>query len=111
MNRKNSTRPQRSPMKAMSLISASKKLEGICFDETHEMTPSERVDWQRAQRGPGRPRKPSAEKAARVLVTLAPELLAAADAYAVQQGISRAELVARSLSAVLSNAHAKRPMV
>ncbi len=42
------------------------------------------------------------EKSARVLVTLAPKLLAEADGYAKREGISRAELIARGLTVVLT---------
>jgi len=40
----------------------------------------------------GRPAKPSGEKAARVLITMAPKLLAAADAAADKRGLTRAGL-------------------
>jgi hypothetical protein len=91
-----------SPMKAMRLAEASKKLEGIRFEQTRELTAAERALWDQARRSPGRPRKAAGEKAARVLVTIAPSLLAEADAYAVRHGISRAELFARGLLAVLA---------
>ena len=91
-----------SPMKAMGLAASSKKLEGIEFDQTRELTPAEKALWDRAKRGPGRPRKPASEKAARVLVTVEPALLAAADAYARHHKISRAELFARGLAAIMA---------
>jgi hypothetical protein len=90
-----------SPMKSLGLVQASKKLEGIRFDKTRELTPAERALWGRAKRGRGRPKKPAEERVARVLVSIAPDLLAAADAYAQRQRISRAELFARGLQAVL----------
>jgi hypothetical protein len=43
-----------------------------------------------------------------VLVTIAPDLLAAADGYARRQGISRAELFARGLAAVLAKDRGNR---
>lgn len=89
-------------MKVMRLAEASKKLEGIRFERTRELTPAERTRWDNVRRGPGRPRKPVGEKAARVLVTIAPNLLAEADAYARRHRISRAELFARGLIAVLA---------
>jgi hypothetical protein len=101
-NSKNKNPLKASPMKAMRLAEASKELAGINFDQTREMTPREQASWARAKRGPGRPRKPAGEKAARVLVTLAPDLLAAADGYARRTGISRAELIARGLLTVLA---------
>jgi len=63
--------PKLSPMKTMRLADASRKLEGIRFEQTRELTPDERASWERATRRPGRPRKPAGEKAARVLVTSA----------------------------------------
>ena len=108
----NSTKPKQtvkpSPMKAMGLIQASKELEGIDFNQTRPLSPAEKAAWVRAKRGPGRPRKPAGEKAARVLVTIAPDLLAAADRYARREGISRAELMARGITAVLDNDGRKR---
>lgn len=96
-------RPKKlSPMKAMRLAEASGKLRGIGFDQTRDLTPAERALWDRARRTPGRPRKSAGEKSARVLVTLAPKLLAEADGYAKREGISRAELIARGLTVVLT---------
>ena len=101
MNSIRARRPTKpSPMKSMRLAEASKKLEGIAFDQTRALTATERASWDQARRGPGRPRKPAGEKAARVLVTIAPDLLAAADGYAQRERISRAELSARGLVAV-----------
>jgi hypothetical protein len=97
-----------SPMKMMRLAKASKELEGMDFDQMRSLTPDERASWDRAKRGPGRPRKAAADKAARVLVTIAPTLLAEADGYARRQGISRAELVARGLVAVLAKDRGNR---
>ena len=45
----------------------------------------------------GRPVKPASERAARVLITLAPELLAAADAAAGKRGMSRAGLIREAM--------------
>jgi hypothetical protein len=69
---KNKLPTKLTPMKAMRLVEASKKLAGIRFDQTRKMTPAEQASWSEARRGPGRPRKAPGEKAARVLVTLAP---------------------------------------
>jgi hypothetical protein len=41
----------------------------------------------------GRPAKPTGEKAARVLITMTPKLLAAADAAADKTGLTRAGLI------------------
>jgi hypothetical protein len=45
----------------------------------------------------GRPSKPATEKAARVLITLAPKLLAATDAAAGEQGLTRAGLIRQAV--------------
>jgi hypothetical protein len=45
----------------------------------------------------GRPRKPPAQKASRVLITMAPQLLAAADAAADQRGLTRAGLIRKAV--------------
>jgi hypothetical protein len=88
-------------MKSMGLFEASKKLQGVRFEKTRELTPAERALWNQAKRGRGRPKKAPGDKAARVLVSIAPGLLAEADEYARRQGISRAELFARGLLKVL----------
>ena|SRR6185437_10350882 len=45
----------------------------------------------------GRPRKPSDMKAARVLITMTPQLLAAADAAANKKGFTRAGLIRQAV--------------
>jgi hypothetical protein len=45
----------------------------------------------------GRPAKPAGEKAARVLITMTPNLLAAADAAADRTGLSRAGLIRQAV--------------
>jgi hypothetical protein len=45
----------------------------------------------------GRPAKPEGQKAARVLITMTPKLLAAADAAADRKGLTRAGLVRRAV--------------
>jgi len=97
-----------SPMKVMRLAKASKELEDMDFDQMRSLTPAERASWGRARRGPGRPRKAAVDRAARVLVTIAPTLLAEADGYARRQGISRAELIARGIVAVLAKGRGNR---
>ena len=89
-------------MKAMRLAEASEKLRGLGFDQTRDLTPAKPAFWDLARRTPGRPHKSAEEKSARVLVTLAPKLLAEADGCAKRQGISRAELIARGLAVVLT---------
>jgi len=95
-------------MTAAELAEATRALETVRFEDTHPMTAAQRRNWAASRRGPGRPRKPAAEKAARVLVTLKPQLLADADAYAAKQGITRAELFARGLAAVLPRPRRRR---
>ena len=55
----------------------------------------------------GRPAKPAGEKSARVLITMTPRLLAAADAAAGKTGLTRAALIRRAVLDWL--AHAPRP--
>jgi hypothetical protein len=45
----------------------------------------------------GRPRKLASEKAARVLITMTPKLLAAADAAAGKRGLTRAALIRQAV--------------
>jgi hypothetical protein len=99
--RKTTVGKQWDQMTAADLAAATQGLEKVRFEDTRPMTAAQRRDWERSRHGPGRPRKAAGEKAARVLVTLKPQLLAEADAYAAEEGISRAELFARGLKAVL----------
>jgi hypothetical protein len=45
----------------------------------------------------GRPTKPAGRKAARVLITITPRLLAAADAAATRKGLTRAGLIRQAV--------------
>src|SRR5262245_27377034 len=56
----------------------------------------------------GRPRKPSNEKAARVVITMEPALLAAADADAQKRGLSRAGLIQQAVQEWLSRQPKRR---
>lgn len=60
------------------------------------LSPEMRKQWNRAKRR-GRPSKPADKRAARVLITLPPDLLRQADDYARQHGLTRAALVAEGL--------------
>lgn len=76
-----------------------------CFDQEDlvigkPLAGAMKEQWKRARRR-GRPAKPAQQRAARVLVTLPPELLRKVDAYAQEHGISRAALVVQGLHAVL----------
>jgi hypothetical protein len=95
-------------MTVAELAQATRDLDKVRFDDTQPMTAAQRRNWTTSRRGPGRPRKPAAEKAARVLVTLKPQLLADADAYAAKQGVTRAELFARGLAAILPSKQRRR---
>jgi hypothetical protein len=46
----------------------------------------------------GRPAKPANEKAARILITMEPNLLAATDADAQKRGLTRAGLIQRAVT-------------
>jgi hypothetical protein len=72
-------------------------------DESRPLTRAERAFWERAKRRPGRPR--NGQGALRISVTVEKGLLALVDARAKKEGISRAELIAKGLVAML----AKRP--
>ena len=68
------------------------------------MTTRERLRWERAKRGRGRPSRAPGQKAVRVLLTIQPPLLAEADAFARRHGLSRSELFARGLRIVFAAA-------
>jgi hypothetical protein len=56
----------------------------------------------------GRPSKPVGEKAARVLITMEPHLLAAADAAAGKKGLTRAALISEAVGDWLQLSRGKR---
>ena len=93
-------------MTAAELARATKAYNRpIPLSETRPLTPKMRRKWERAM-GPGRPK--IGEGAKPVLVTIEGALLRRADAYAKRKGITRAELVARGLKAVLPKSSSKR---
>jgi hypothetical protein len=61
--------------------------------------------WKAAKRG--RPRKNPGEKASRMLISVEPTLLAAADDFARQHGKSRSQLVAEGLRLAMGARRAK----
>jgi hypothetical protein len=72
----------------------------IPLSETRPMTAAERRQWQRAKRGPGRPRR---GKGVRVIsLSVEQSLLEKADLAARGAGISRAAIFEMGLRAVLS---------
>lgn len=71
----------------------------ILLSETRPLTPSEKRQWQRAKRGPGRPRQ---GKGVRVIsISVEQSLLQKADLAARRAGISRAALFAMGLKSLL----------
>jgi hypothetical protein len=80
----------------------------IRFEDTRPLSAESRLLWERARQARGRPKK--AAKAARVLITVEPELLSLADRFARRHGLSRSEMIARGLHLVMgSGGTAKRP--
>ena len=65
------------------------------------LSPEMRNQLNRAKRR-GRPAKRAEERSARVLVTLPPELLRKADAYAHRHRMSRAALFAQGIATVIA---------
>ena len=87
-------------MTARELAEATKDLDRpIPLAETRPLTAEQRQWWERAKRGPGRPRVGNGAKP--VLVTIERGLLARADALAEARGVSRSQLVAEGLSALV----------
>ena len=91
-----------SDMTAAELAEATKGFEDVRFEDTRPLTAAERADWERAKRGRGRP--PKEVKAARVLITLEPELLSLADKFARRNGMSRSQLIAKGLHLAMAGA-------
>ncbi|MGA2499924.1 MAG: ribbon-helix-helix domain-containing protein [Tepidisphaeraceae bacterium] len=65
------------------------------------LSPHNRIWWESARRGPGRPRKPANERAVSIQITMDPKLLNDVDNVADQTGKSRSELIATGLQSVL----------
>jgi hypothetical protein len=68
---------------------------GITPDRLRSLTPEQQRRWKEAKRG--RPRKPAGTKAVPTLITVEPQLLRRADAYAKKTGISRSQLFSDAL--------------
>lgn len=66
------------------------------------MTAAERRRWQRVAKRRGRPHKSPEDKFVRVLVSMHPQLLAAAHRLAHQSGSTLSGLIASHLSAAIS---------
>jgi hypothetical protein len=81
---------------------AKKWERGHSFEETRPMSKRSQALWELAKRGRGRPRKPAEAHARRVLISLDPELLALAEAFASTRGLDRSKLFALSLQAFMA---------
>jgi hypothetical protein len=71
-------------------------------DTFRPLTPAQRKLWQKAKRGPGRPRVGGGAKV--VSVSIEKELLRRADALAKRRKLTRSELLADALRAALAKA-------
>jgi hypothetical protein len=68
-------------------------------DSFHPMSPAERAQWERIRRKMGRPRQGKCVQV--ISVSVEKDLLARSDRLARRLGVTRAALIARSLSATL----------
>jgi hypothetical protein len=89
-------------MTLAELHAATKGLENTKLSDLRPLTPEMRSKWESATRGGDRPRK--LVKAARVLTTIDPELLAKTDAVAKKRKSTRAALIAEGLRMVIAKA-------
>jgi hypothetical protein len=81
---------------------ARKWEHGVSFDKTRPLSKRSKALWQAAKRGRGRPRKPAGQRARRVLISLEPDLLARAEAFASAKGLDRSKLFALSVRAFMA---------
>jgi hypothetical protein len=63
---------------------------GVTPEKLRPMTPRQRETWKAAKLG--RPKKPRGTKSVPTLITVEPQLLRMADAYAKRAGLSRSQL-------------------
>ncbi len=77
------------------LAALDKLAASITPQKLRPLTPAQRGRWEAARRG--RPKKPPGAKAVPTLITVEPELLRRADAYAKKAGLSRSQLFADAL--------------
>jgi hypothetical protein len=80
----------------------AKLYANIKLSDLRPLSPEMRAKWDSAKRGRGRPRK--LVKAARVLTSIDPELLAQADAVAKKRKSTRSALIAEGLRMVIAKA-------
>jgi hypothetical protein len=89
----------------------AKRLEkGISFKDTRPLSKRSQALWELAKRGRGRPRKPEAEKAQRILISIEPKLLADIEAFASAHALDRSKLFALSVQAFIAADHAHRQL-
>lgn len=83
--------------------------ESSKYDQEYSGTSAKRVSPSRPHpKKRGRPAKPADEKSARVLITMEPRLLAAADAAANKNGLSRAALISEAVEKWLKYSRPRR---
>jgi hypothetical protein len=90
----------------------AKKLErGTSFEQTRPLSDRSKVLWDLAKRGRGRPPKPAGEKAARILISMEPGLLAIVEKFVASNGLDRSKLFALSVQAFIAADHAHRQAI
>jgi hypothetical protein len=90
-------------MTTEELAEATKQFDReIDLSETRPLTKSERARWERAKRAPDRSIYLKAKPTRAVVVRIEPELLQRTDRYATAHGMSRDELIRRSLRGILA---------
>jgi hypothetical protein len=89
-------------MTLSELRKEAEALKEVSLSDLRPLTPEMRARWDSAKRGRGRPRK--LVKAARVLTTIEPDLLAKTDAVARKRKSTRAALIAEGLRMVIAKA-------
>ncbi len=88
-------------MTALELAEATKEFDRPGTAQKFKpLTAAERKQWNRDKRG--RPRKAAGDKAVRVLISISPELLAAAHRYARETGNTLSGFIADRLTAAIS---------
>lgn len=101
--RNNARKPQRrkpyTRMRATELAAATAHLAGLLLEDMQPLTRKERAEWNDAKR-----RRARLGKGAKVVpVAIEQQLLEEATRVANANGISRSELIARGLRAVIGN--------
>jgi hypothetical protein len=87
----------------------ARKLEKtISYKDTRPLSKRAKVLWGLAKRGPGRPPKPSNQKAKRILISIEPTLLEIIEAFVSANHLDRSKLFALSVRAYINNGNASR---